>query len=397
MPNKKFVHKDCVHKDCVVILKSSLKSLGGLEKYTHLIISRLLEKNKKVLLITSDTDLTSLVKTGLDKTCSKNDSFFHKTIKCNKLFSFFKVFSFDRKVKKFLSKKEYKTILGMERNSHQTHIRAGNGSHRTFLTRRFFYEPFYKRLFFHISPLHYIFLKIEKKAFENPNLKKLITNSYMVKEEIQNFYNIDPKKIKVIHNGIRLDDSKEAFSTYEKKYFKEKDQRDVFTFLFIGSGYKRKGLYNLLKAFSKIFEKDFRLIVIGKDKNINFYKKLCIKLKIDKKVEFLNEQKNVYKYYQMSDCFVLPTFYDPFANVTLEALSMGLYVITSKYNGAKEVLLKNHSSVIDNLFSTDSIVDELNKAFSFKKNKKSAQIIRDSIKHLDYDNQLDKFANEIIS
>ena len=42
--------------------------------------------------------------------------------------------------------------------------------------------------------------------------------------------------------------------------------------------------------------------------------------------------------YAAADVFLLPTLYDPFANVTLEALAAGLPVITSAQNGASEIM-----------------------------------------------------------
>jgi UDP-glucose:(heptosyl)LPS alpha-1,3-glucosyltransferase len=42
--------------------------------------------------------------------------------------------------------------------------------------------------------------------------------------------------------------------------------------------------------------------------------------------------------YAAADVFLLPTLYDPFANVTLEALAAGLPVITSAQNGAAEIM-----------------------------------------------------------
>ena len=45
-------------------------------------------------------------------------------------------------------------------------------------------------------------------------------------------------------------------------------------------------------------------------------------------------------FYQMADALVIPSFYDPFANVTVEALAMGLFVLSSKHNGGPEILTK---------------------------------------------------------
>ncbi|MCF7729878.1 MAG: glycosyltransferase, partial [Chthoniobacterales bacterium] len=51
--------------------------------------------------------------------------------------------------------------------------------------------------------------------------------------------------------------------------------------------------------------------------------------------------------YAASDLFILPTLYDPFANASLEALVMGLPVITTSANGCSELIEEGvHGSVI---------------------------------------------------
>ena len=43
-------------------------------------------------------------------------------------------------------------------------------------------------------------------------------------------------------------------------------------------------------------------------------------------------------YYAAADALVLPSFYDPFGLVVLEAAACGLPVVTSRVNGASELL-----------------------------------------------------------
>jgi UDP-glucose:(heptosyl)LPS alpha-1,3-glucosyltransferase len=50
--------------------------------------------------------------------------------------------------------------------------------------------------------------------------------------------------------------------------------------------------------------------------------------------------------YAAADVFLLPTLYDPFANVTLEALAAGLPVITSAQNGAAEILTEGETGYV---------------------------------------------------
>jgi len=54
-------------------------------------------------------------------------------------------------------------------------------------------------------------------------------------------------------------------------------------------------------------------------------------------------------YYQGADLFVFPTIYEPFSNVCIEAMAAGLPVVTSRINGASEVLIEGENGYgIDN-------------------------------------------------
>ena len=68
----------------------------------------------------------------------------------------------------------------MDRNSRQTHIRAGNGVHKAYLEIRKKESSFLKKASFVLNPLHRSILTLEKKAFESKELKVLFVNSNMV-------------------------------------------------------------------------------------------------------------------------------------------------------------------------------------------------------------------------
>jgi UDP-glucose:(heptosyl)LPS alpha-1,3-glucosyltransferase len=66
------------------------------------------------------------------------------------------------------------------------------------------------------------------------------------------------------------------------------------------------------------------------------------RLGIDSRVNMVGHASNPAPFYAAADAFALPTFFDPFANATLEAMAAGLPVVTSGQNGAAEIL---HSGV----------------------------------------------------
>jgi UDP-glucose:(heptosyl)LPS alpha-1,3-glucosyltransferase len=88
-----------------------------------------------------------------------------------------------------------------------------------------------------------------------------------------------------------------------------------------------------------------RLFVIGTD-NHTTYQRWVVKNGLTDQVLFLGPKRNIEKYYAASDIFVLPTLYDAFANVCLEAMACGLPVITTDSNGAADLILDRKNGYI---------------------------------------------------
>ena len=245
--------------------------------------------------------------------------------------------------------------------------RAGDGVHKVFLS----IENKSKLNF-----LHPIYLYLEHHCFNNA--KYIIANSNMVKEQIIDSYNISPSKINVIYNGIELKKINylQSFTKLSQEFIISQNQSIL---LFVGSGFKRKGVLEFLQIFSRLKTKNIMAFIIGKDKNINYYQNLTKELNIDNQIIFTGPREDVDDFYTISDIFLFPTHYDPFSNVVLEAMNFKNVVFTTNQNGASEILDEEFiiynsndswiSSSIDNLLS-DKIA--LNKEKI--KNKKKSEL-----------------------
>ena len=73
-----------------------------------------------------------------------------------------------------------------------------------------------------------------------------------------------------------------------------------------------------------------RLLIVGKGEQEEACKMQTKKLKITEKIIFAGEVKNVPDFMQMMDCFVLPSRYEGFGIVLLEAQAAGLPCFTTK-------------------------------------------------------------------
>lgn len=113
---------------------------------------------------------------------------------------------------------------------------------------------------------------------------------------------------------------------------------DVHTaVLFVGNSWGRKGLRTAIHAISGPDQKDVRLVVVGDGDPTAFTTGLPEELK--RRIIFVGpKSKDVERYYAASDIFMLPTLYEPFGLVILEALASGLPSIFSASAGAAEWL-----------------------------------------------------------
>jgi UDP-glucose:(heptosyl)LPS alpha-1,3-glucosyltransferase len=214
----------------------------------------------------------------------------------------------------------------------------------------------------------------------------------MVREEILSHYRVDPSKIEVVHNGVEWNELQNDFQVWPEE--KERLAKELnispssYHFVFIGHNFRRKGLDNLLEALPLLNSKEFHLTVVGKDKNIAHYQSLARKLKLDQHVRFEGPRSDTRRFYQLADALVIPSHYDPFANVTVEALAMGVRVISSLSNGGHEVLTEENGIKIASLDKKEAIAFALQTAMAQIKTKESAEKIRASCSSLDFSSQL---------
>jgi len=222
--------------------------------------------------------------------------------------------------------KKNKFYFSLERIICPDVYRAGDGVHKVFLS----VENKSK-----LNPLHPVYLFLEKRCFNNA--KRIIANSNMIKDEIINAYGVNPDKIDVIYNGV---ESKKVDYEYSfKKLSKEFNlDKDTSVLLYVGSGFKRKGVEEFLEIIARLKAENIQAFIIGKEKNLEYYKQLSKDLKLDKKVIFTGTRGDVDDFYIISDIFLFPTRYEPFSNALLEAMSFENAVFTTKQNGAHEIL-----------------------------------------------------------
>jgi UDP-glucose:(heptosyl)LPS alpha-1,3-glucosyltransferase len=361
------------------LIKKDFHSAGGLEKVTSHLLAALIKKGVDVSLFTA---------------ASSHIPCTTYSYRPKGLFKAQKLRDFDAWLSRNLSPLSFDVVLSMDRCSFQTHHRAGNGVHKAYLEIRSRLEGRLKQWSFAINPLHRLQLELEKKVFESDQTQTIIVNSSMVCQQILHYYKVSPSKIHVIHNGVEWKELETEFndslSNRKEHAIKLGLDPSVFQFLFIGHNFERKGLGSLLKALPLLSSKNFHLSIVGDDKKMESYQMLASSLGLESQVTFFGSQTSSRPFYLAADALVIPSMYDPFANVTVEALALGLFVVSSKMNGGHEVLQSHSGVIVENIHAIEELAAALEIALKHPKEPSKANRIRSSVAHLDYSFQLEK-------
>lgn len=131
--------------------------------------------------------------------------------------------------------------------------------------------------------------------------------------------------------------------------------------LFVAHNFKLKGLRELLHASARPAA-TWVVAVVGRD-DARPYARLARRLRISARVHFVGAAAEMASWYRAADVLAHPTWYDPCSRVVLEALALGLPVVTTRYNGAAEVMERGrHGVVIDEPSDADGLAAAIGEA-----------------------------------
>lgn len=203
-------------------------------------------------------------------------------------------------------------VFALERGIRAHLYRAGDGVHREWLRRRACAAPlagFWRNW---TNPKNHIVLALERITFHPRNTRRVIANSCMVRADILRHFNYPEVRIDVVPNGVDT----ARFGGGSRSAGREAmgwDPKEIVCLL-VGAGAERKGHAAAIEACRRAGA-DLRLAIIDEPPPCSMP-----------------------DLYAAADIFLLPTLYDPFANVTLEAMAAGLPVVTTAANGGSEAL-----------------------------------------------------------
>ena len=205
---------------------------------------------------------------------------------------------------------------------------------------------------------HRYVMQAERDMYQDAHLRGVICNAEMIKREIIEDFGLPAEKIHVIYNAIDnqrfLPPTEEAFVALRAKW---NLPLQATCLIYVGSGFERKGLDAAIRAIAPT---DRYLLVVGKDKDQNRYQSLAKTLNCEERVRFFGMQSETLPFYQMADGLLLPTLYDPFPNVILEAMACGLPVITTTGCGGAEFIVQGSNGYVCDALDIPALQESVN-------------------------------------
>jgi glycosyltransferase involved in cell wall biosynthesis len=193
----------------------------------------------------------------------------------------------------------------------------------------------------------------------------VVAISEFTKSKLVEGYNIDPEKVKVIHNAL---DERHSFEIdWDLNFGKGKKV------MFLGRAVVQKGIDTFIEVASRVLEKlpDTTFIFAGDgDKLPNAIERVC-DLGIQESFIFTGSVDRYHgdALYKNSDLFLLTSISEPFGITALESIRQGTPVVVSKASGVSEVLpnalsvdfwdIDRFADYVINILSDDTLYNTL--------------------------------------
>jgi UDP-glucose:(heptosyl)LPS alpha-1,3-glucosyltransferase len=174
--------------------------------------------------------------------------------------------------------------------------------------------------------------------------------SRRVAEDFVRLHGVRPEQIRLLYNGVNT----QRFSPEHQKRYR-RSVRDALgiadrstLLLIVAHNFRLKGVPMLLEAMARWPHATAADLVVVGGKRLGRFARAARRLGVGERVHFVRVVEDTVPYYAAADIYVHPTFYDPCSLVVLEALASGLPVVTTRQNGASELMRDGlHGALLD--------------------------------------------------
>ena len=190
---------------------------------------------------------------------------------------------------------------------------------------------------------------VEKTAIEMADA--VIAVSQETKADVMRLFNVPEERIRIIYNGIDLDEYRKVTSTAALERYGI-DPKIPFV-LFVGRITRQKGIVHLVNAIQHMAPGFQVVLCAGAPDTPEIAKEMKAAVDAARKrradviwIEEMVEKKTVYELYSHAAVFCCPSIYEPFGIINLEAMACETAVVASAVGGIKEVVVDGETGFL---------------------------------------------------
>jgi UDP-glucose:(heptosyl)LPS alpha-1,3-glucosyltransferase len=197
-----------------------------------------------------------------------------------------------------------------------------------------------KQAFDALNPRVRVQAWIERHQYRADPPPDVVAISRMVAHDMQTFYGVPDERLHLVYNGVdtgHFDPAACEAARQEARRAWDLGPEET-CFLMVAHNPRLKGLRELLAAAARLGrDRPWRIVVVGRARARRF-REQAARLGIGDRLLLPGPMDDILPAYAACDAYVQPTWYDPCSLVVLEALACGRPVVTTRFNGASELM-----------------------------------------------------------
>lgn len=215
-------------------------------------------------------------------------------------------------------------------------------------------------------PRHRARLWLERDYFARGHPRLIMCTSQREADDLARLYGVSEDVMRVVPNGFDAG----AFNLNRRRIDRDPVRAEIGAraddkvVLMVANEWHRKGLGVLLDAVARLADPRVRIDLVGKNPPTDYVRR-ATRLGLGDRFHWHGPSTDVGRYYAAADVFALPTVYEPFGLVIIEAMASGLPVIVSTLAGASAAITDGRSGfLVEDPRNPTEVAERLRVAFA---------------------------------
>jgi UDP-glucose:(heptosyl)LPS alpha-1,3-glucosyltransferase len=213
-------------------------------------------------------------------------------------------------------------------------------------------------------PRHLVLLAMEWEYFTRSRARKIICTSHREADDLAELYGVDPALMTVLPDPFdpgQFNIGRRVRHRAEARARMGLEDGEI-ALLFVANELHRKGFAQALGALAKLDDHRVTLHLVGRTPP-TAYAATIERLGLSGRVAYHGATSDVGWWYAGGDLLLLPTQYEPFGLVVIEALASGLPVITTRLAGAAAAVQHGTTGfILDDPYSVSELASLISSA-----------------------------------